>query len=90
MRGFEQKEGVVYFEILAPVVKWVTIRVIVALSAMFNWRRHHLDVKTTFLNGELEEEVYIHQPLALTTPGKLDQVCRLRKAVYGLCQAPRA
>ena len=58
-RGFSQKEGVDYDETFAPVARYASIRTIMALSLAMGWRLHQMDVKTTFLNGEIEEEVYV-------------------------------
>jgi hypothetical protein len=60
------------------------------LSAQEGWHVHHMDVKSAFLNGDLKEEVYVHQPPGFAIPGKEGKVLRLRKALYGLRQAPRA
>jgi hypothetical protein len=54
------------------------------------WKLHQMDVKTTFLNGEIEEEIYIEQPDGFVIHEKESHVCRLKKALYGLKQAPRA
>jgi hypothetical protein len=89
-RGFSQTEGVDYDETFAPVARYSTIRSILALSAMMGWKLHQMDVKTAFLNGKIEEEVYIQQPLGFEIHGKESHVCRLKKALYGLKQAPRA
>jgi hypothetical protein len=90
-RGFEQHEGVDFYETFAPVVKWVTIRCVIALSAHFGWTCHHLDVKTAFLNSQLSETVLMYQPPGFTTPGEqADWLCLLRRALYGLRQSPRA
>jgi hypothetical protein len=59
------------------------------LASKEGWRVHHMDVKSTFLNGDLKEEVYVHQPLGFAIPGKEGKVSRLCKALYGLRQAPR-
>eukprot|EP00253_Pinus_taeda_P030173 PITA_30173 len=67
-----------------------TIRLILALAAQFNWKVHQTDVKTSFLNGDLQEEVYMMQPSGFKISGKEQKVCRLVKALYGLKQAPRA
>jgi hypothetical protein len=67
-----------------------SMRLLFALAAQQGWRVHHMDVKSAFLNGDLKEEVYVHQPLGHAIPGKEDKVLRLRKALYGLRQAPRA
>jgi hypothetical protein len=90
-RGFEQTEGIDFFETFAHVVRWSTVRSIVTLAAQKNWKIHHLDVKTAFLNGTIDEEVYMTLPPGFETdlqyPG---QVCKLQQALYGLRQAPRA
>jgi hypothetical protein len=61
-RGFSQKEGIDYEETFAPVARYTLIRTIIALTAKMKWKLHQMDVKTTFLNGVIEEEVYIKQP----------------------------
>ena len=61
-RGFSQKEGINYEETFAPVAQYTSIRSIMALASMMKWDLHQMDVKTTFLNGVIEEEVYIEQP----------------------------
>jgi hypothetical protein len=70
--------------------KYTSICTIIDLAASMGWRLHQMDVKTTFLNGEIEEEVYIEQPDGFVTHEKESHVCRLKKALYGLKQAPRA
>jgi hypothetical protein len=60
--GFSQKEGIDYEETFSPVARYTSIRTIIALAAKMKWKIHQMDVKTTFLNGVLEEEVYIEQP----------------------------
>jgi len=67
-----------------------TILAILAIAANRGWQVHHLDVKTTFLNGDLEEEVYVSQPEGFEVKGKEKYVLELSKALYGLRQAPRA
>jgi hypothetical protein len=67
-----------------------SVRLLFALAAQKGWHVHHMDVKSAFLNGDLKEEVYVHQPLGFAIPGKEGKVLRLRKALYGLRQAPRA
>jgi hypothetical protein len=67
-----------------------SVRLLFALAAQQGWRVHHMDVKSAFLNGDLKEEVYVHQPSGHAIPGKEGKVLRLRKALYGLRQAPRA
>ena len=88
-RGFTQKEGIDYDDTFASVARYTTIRTIISLAAVFGWKLHQMDVKTTFLNGKIEEEVYIEQPEGFLTHGKKTHVCKLKKALYGLKQAPR-
>jgi hypothetical protein len=61
-RGFSQKEGIDYEETFVPIARYTSIRTIIALAAKMEWKLHQMDVKTTFLNGVIEEEVYIEQP----------------------------
>ena len=60
------------------------------LSSMMKWDLHQLDVKTTFLNGVIEEEVYIEQPQGFEVKDRVTHVCKLKKDLYGLKQPPRA
>jgi hypothetical protein len=87
-KGFVQQEGVDFFEVYAPVSKHATMRVLFSLATAEGWGMRQLDVRTAFLNGEIEEELYVQQPPGFSL-GK-GKVCRLRKALYGLRQAPRA
>jgi hypothetical protein len=89
-RGFSQKEGIEYEETFAPVAKYTSIRTIIALAAKMKWKLHQMDVKTTFLNGVIEEEVYIEKPQGFEVEDRKCHVCRLNKALYGLKQSPRA
>ncbi|KAI3516558.1 hypothetical protein L1887_15477 [Cichorium endivia] len=89
-KGYVQKHGIDYDEVFAPVARIETIRVILALAGSNGWGVHHLDVKSAFLNGNLEEEVYVTQPEGFEKKGELDKVYKLSKALYGLKQAPRA
>jgi hypothetical protein len=83
-RGFSQKEGIDYEETFAPVARYTSIRTIIALTAKMKWKLHQMDVKTTFLNGVIEEEVYIEQPQGFEVEDKKSHVCKLKKALYGL------
>ena len=62
---------------------------LIALAAVYGLKIHQMDVKTAFLNGELEEEIYIEQPEGFVVPGKEKKVCKLIKSLYGLKQAPK-
>jgi len=87
IRGFDQKKGIDYFDTYSPVTKIGTIRSLIALAVIFNLVVHQMNVKTAFLNGDLEEEIYMTQPEGCEVPGQENSVCRLRKSLYGLKQA---
>lgn len=89
-KGYEQREGIDYHETFAPVVKWSTIRAIIALAASLNWTISHMDVVTAFLNGLLDETIFMLQPPGFSLPGLEHLVCLLKRTLYGLKQSPRA
>ena len=66
------------------VSRYTTNRTIISLAVVFGWKLHQMDVKTTFLNGKIEEEVYIEQPEGFVTHGEKSHVCKLKKVLYGL------
>jgi hypothetical protein len=86
-KGFTQKEGIDYHETFFPVSKNDSFRIIMVLVAHFDLELHQMDVKTTFLNGDLEEEVYMKQPEGFDDNSY--KVCKLKKSIYGLKQASR-
>ena len=83
-RGFQQIEGIDYTETFAPVIKFTTIHLLLALVAHFDLELHQMDVVTAFLNGDLEEDIYMEQPEGCTYGAKPDFVCKLLKAIHGL------
>lgn len=87
-KGFMQREGIDFNDVYAPTVKHATLRALLALVNLEGLALRQLDVKTAFLNGDLEEEVYMKQPEGYEEGGP-NLVCKLRKALYGLKQAPR-
>jgi hypothetical protein len=89
-RRFSQREGVDYEETSAPVARYSSIRAVLSIASEMGWSIHQMDVKTTFLNGIIEEEVYIERPHGFEVYNRDTHVCRLKKALYGLKQAPRA
>uniref|UniRef100_A0A2N9J7I7 Integrase catalytic domain-containing protein n=1 Tax=Fagus sylvatica TaxID=28930 RepID=A0A2N9J7I7_FAGSY len=88
-KGFTQKEGIDYTETFSPVSKKDSLRVILALVAHFDLELQQMDVKTAFLNGDLEEEVYMKQPEGFLSSDGEQLVCKLKKSIYGLKQASR-
>jgi ATP-binding cassette subfamily B (MDR/TAP) protein 1 len=88
VKGFQQKEGIDYTEIFSPVVKLTTIRLMLSIVATKGLYLEQLDVKTAFLHGDLEEEIYMQQPEGFVEKGNEEMVCRLMKSLYGLKQAP--
>jgi hypothetical protein len=89
-RGFSKKEGVDYEETFSPVARYTSIRTIIYIATQMGWRIHQMDIKTAFLNGNIEEEVYLEQPKGFEVHDRANHVCRLKKTLYGLKQAPRA
>ena len=89
-KGYVQKHGIDFDEVFAPVARVETIRLIIALAASNGWEVHHLNVKTTFLHGELKEDIFVVQPEGFIVEGQEHKVYKLKKVLYGLRQAPRA
>jgi hypothetical protein len=88
-RVIPKKEGKDLFDTYSPVARLTTICVLLSLAASHGLLVHQMDVKTTFLNGELEEEIYMTQSNGFVLKGQEDKVCKLLKFLYGLKQAPK-
>jgi hypothetical protein len=88
-KGFTQREVIDYNETFSPVSCKDSLRIIMALVAHFDLKLHQMDVKMTFLNGDLEEKVYMKQPKGFFMEGKEHMGYRLKKSIYGLKQASR-
>jgi hypothetical protein len=86
-KGYTQKKGEDYFNTYSLVGCLTTIRVLLSLAASHGLLVHQMDVKTAFLNGELEEEIYMDQPNGFIAKGQEGKVCKLLKSLYGLKQA---
>jgi len=89
-KGFTQIIGIDYDETFSPVARFESLRLLLALAALEDWEIHQMDVKSAFLNGLLDEEIYMEQPQGFIDPDHPDKVCLLKKAIYGLKQASRA
>lgn len=87
-QGFSQKYGEDYDQTFAPVVRQTTLRTLLSIAAKEQFTVHHFDVKTAFLNGELNETIYMKQPPGFNTDDS-SKVCLLKKSIYGLKQAAR-
>ncbi|RVX14987.1 Retrovirus-related Pol polyprotein from transposon TNT 1-94 [Vitis vinifera] len=90
VKGYSQVFGVDFSENFALVARLDTIRMLLALTAQKGWKTYQLDVKSAFLNGYLQEEIYVEQPEGFQVKGQEEKVYLLKKALYGLKQAPRA
>ncbi|KAM7461061.1 hypothetical protein LguiA_029182 [Lonicera macranthoides] len=89
-KGYTQTYSIDYLETFAPVTKMNTVRVLLSLAANFGWKLQQFDVKNAFLQGNLEEEIYMEVPPGLNSTNEEQVVCRLKKALYGLKQSLRA
>jgi hypothetical protein len=90
VKGYSQRPGIDYGEVFAPITLLETIRMVISLAAQNKWKIYQMDVKSAFLNGILEEEIYVEQPMGYVIKGGEEKVLKLKKALYGLKQAPRA
>ena len=89
-QGYTQVEGIDFDETFAPVARLKSIRILLAIASHLNFKLYQMDVKSTFLNGMLQEEVYVEQSKGFVDPYITDDFYKLKRALYGLKQAPRA
>ncbi|KAK3040689.1 hypothetical protein RJ639_028385 [Escallonia herrerae] len=87
VKGYRQKEGLDYFDTYSPITRITAIRILIAIAAINNLEIHQMDVKTAFLNGDLNEKIYIEQPEGFVAPNHKRKVCKLVKSLYRLKQA---
>jgi Reverse transcriptase (RNA-dependent DNA polymerase) len=89
-KGYTQTYGIDYEETFTPVEKMNTVRILLSVAVNQKWTLHQMDVKNTFLQGMLEEEIYMAPPLGYIQQGNSNLVCKLEKSIYGLKQSPWA
>ena len=89
VKGYSKKEEIDFIETFSPMLTSDSFKVIMAIVAHFDLELHQMDVKIAFLNGDLDEDVYMEQPTGFTEVGKEHLVCKLNKSIYGLKQASR-
>lgn len=82
-RGYNQREGLDYHETFSPVAKIVKVRIVISIATGHGWEMHQMDVSNAFLQGDLNEDVYMELSLGFQRPGK-NKVCKLQKSLYGL------
>ncbi|KAK8631738.1 hypothetical protein V6N13_028518 [Hibiscus sabdariffa] len=89
-KGFRQIHGIDYDETFSPIAMFKSIRILLAIAAFHDYEIWQMDVKTAFLNGKLEEDVYMTQPEGFIAPENAGKVCKLQRSIYGLKQASRS
>ena len=89
-KGYVHTYGIDFEETFSPVARMVIVRAVVSIAASRRWKLFQMDVPNAFLNGELEEEVYMEQPEGYVHPDFADYACKLMKSLYGLKQSNRA
>ncbi|KAK4839943.1 hypothetical protein QYF36_026125 [Acer negundo] len=89
-KGYTQKEGIDYEETFSHVAMLKSIRILLSIAASLDLEIWQMDVKTAFLNGSLDESIYMMQPEGFIEKGQVDKVCKLQKSIYGLKQASRS
>ena len=88
-QGYSQSKGIDYQEVFSPVARYNSIRALFAVANTCDWDIHQMDVKTAFLQGDLDEAIFMKQPEGYIDEERPNHVCRLNKSIYGLKQAAR-
>ena len=89
IKGYKQTEGLDYYDTYSPMTRINSIRMVLVISTLRNCEVHQMDVKTAFLNGDLDEEIYMEKPEGFYASGQEKKVSKLVKSLYGLKQAPK-
>ena len=89
-KGFRQVQGIDYDETFSPVAMLKSVRIMLAIAAFYDYEIWQMDVKTAFLNGFLEEQLYMMQPEGFVDPKGTNKVRKLQRSIYGLVQASRS
>ena len=89
-KGFRQVKGIDYDETFSPVAMLKSVRIMLAIAAFYDYEIWQMDVKSAFLNGFLEEELYMMQPEGFVVPKDANKMCKLQRSIYGLVQASRS
>ena len=84
VKGYSQRKGIDYVEIFSPIVKLTSIKILLSIFASENLHLEQMDVKTAFLHGDLDKEIYMQQPEEIVVPGKEHMVYKLTRSLYGL------
>ena len=90
VKGYTQKEGIDYEETFSPIAMLKSIRILLSIAAHYDYEIWKMDVKTAFLNGNLDKEIYMMQPKGFITKNQEHMVCKLKRSIYGLNQASRS
>jgi len=89
-KGFRQIQGVDYDKTFSPIAMLKSIRILLAIAAYYDYEIWQMDIKTTFLNGNLSEDVYMTQPEGFVDSNNAGKICKLKKSIYGLKQASQS
>jgi hypothetical protein len=90
VKGFMKIHGIAYNESFSPIAMLKSVQILLAIAAYFDYEICQMDVKTTFLNGNLTENVYMIQPDGFVDPKHAGKICKLQKSIYGLKQASQS